>query len=285
MRGSDSVRRYSENAQPGHGGEHPEARMVSDALPMMRADFQSEQGNSLADLPHTEQLAGANVDVRTVLYFKLRDDVVKGMLPQDWEIDPPSAGYAAGANFRATFIDTIAAYDAAGASRAAVCYMHIGIPARKHDSRSRGLMLCTGLSPSGPGPYRTNLTAAAQVERRILHQAHRSTTEESWQFDGDAASVSLRLGFTRGTVAREEASLHVYSRVAPEFCRIYRYDQCIDVIQAGAADGQRLQQFEFRVTGDPIAHIFDGTEQLISAVSVPSYSRTVFLREPCREAG
>lgn len=261
-------------------GGRPQESSISDLLPMMRTDTQSNQGSCPVDKPFAERLVGTNTDVRTVLHFKLHDDAVQGMLPPGWEVDSPSSGYAAGANLRATFIDTVAAHDPSGSPRPGVCYMHIGILAKRQDFGRRGLMLFTGLSPSGAGPYRTNLAATAHVERKVLHQPNHSTTEESWRFDGATASVSLRLAFARGGIAREEGSLNVYSRAVPEFFRIYRYTQCLDVIQGGAVDGQRLHQFEFKAAGQPFAHFFDGSEQLISVVSIPSYSRQVFLPEP-----
>ena len=43
----------------------------------------------------------------------------------------------------------------------------------------------------------------------------------------------------------------------------------------GAAD--RLRNFSFKAAGGKIGALFDGSEQLVTATSVPWYSRQVFL--------
>jgi len=228
-----------------------------------------------------ERLVGSNVDVRTVLHFKLPVETVKTLLPVDWEADPPTSGHAVGANLRLTLIDPVAAFDAQGVPRPTVCFMHCGIPARSLSTPARGLMLFTGLSPRGAGPYGTNLTAIARVERRTLCDSNRSLVDESWAFAAAGAeSVSVRLAFERAEAARETGSIHVYSRVTPRFCRIYRYDQLVDIAHGGSAEHQRLQRFELEASGEPFGHLFDGQEQLVSIVSVPSYSRQVLVPEP-----
>ena len=141
-------------------------------------------------------------------------------------------------------------------------------------------MLFAGLSPSAPGPYETNIKAVAHVARTIRHEPRVTMVDESWSFvAGSSASVELRLSFARGHPAREAAAAHVYSRTKPGFFRIYRYDQSVDVLGIpGVAAG--LQAFEFTATGGILTSLFDGTERLINIVSVPTYSRQVFLPGP-----
>lgn len=233
---------------------------------------------SSANHPAPEEvLAGSNVDVRTVLHFQLATETVQALLPTNWDVDSPHSGPAAGANLRVTMIEAVAAYDAQGKPRPTVSYMHFGIPARRRGAVSGGVMLFMGLSPSAPGPYGTNLMAVANVERTIRHKTHGTAVDESWSFvAADDRSVTLRLSFARGQPARETAALHVFSRANPEFFRIYRYDQCIDVLGVPGASS-RLQEFQFKAAGDSLAALFDGTERLISVVAVPSYVRQVFL--------
>jgi len=222
-----------------------------------------------------ETFAGSNVDSRTVLHFRLRDAVLRPLLPSGWELDPPLHGDAAGANLRVTFIDTLAAFDANGTPRSAVCYVLVGIAARRNDSSQGGLLLMTGLSPAGPGPYQTNGNASAQVQRGILHDSERSFAHESWSFQGAGGSIRLQLEFVRGVAAREQSRLQVFSGALPGFSRVYRYDQCVDVIQ-----GDRLMKLEFKAAGAMFSSLFDGTEHLVRALSIPSYSRSIFVPRP-----
>ncbi|HSV79667.1 MAG TPA: hypothetical protein VLK85_10765 [Ramlibacter sp.] len=219
--------------------------------------------------------AGSNVDSRTMLHFRLRDAVLRPLLPPGWELDAPRHGCAAGANLRVTFIDTLAAFDAHGTPRSAVCYVLVGIAARRSDSSQGGLLLMAGLSPAGPGPYKTNASASAQVARGILHGTERSVAQESWSFQGSGGSIRLQLEFVRGVAAREQSRLQVFSGVVPAFSRIYRYDQFVDVIQE-----ERLMKLEFTAAGDLFSSLFDGSEHLVCTLSIPSYSRSIFVPRP-----
>jgi hypothetical protein len=55
-----------------------------------------------------------------------------------------------------------------------------------------------------------------------------STVGESWEFRGDGESVSFHAQFERGKLTREKSESHVYSRVKPQFSRIYRYLEGVD---------------------------------------------------------
>jgi hypothetical protein len=61
-----------------------------------------------------EKYVGSNVDVRTILAFKVADAAVQKFLPQGWEPDVTTAGPAKDVNLRVTFIDRIVNQDAEG---------------------------------------------------------------------------------------------------------------------------------------------------------------------------
>jgi hypothetical protein len=61
-----------------------------------------------------EKLVGTNMDVRTILNFKVADSAIQKLLPPGWEANPATSGPSAGANLRVTFVDQMAAHDAAG---------------------------------------------------------------------------------------------------------------------------------------------------------------------------
>ena len=225
----------------------------------------------------SRKLAGSSVDCRTILHFRIDAAAVAPLLPRGWEVAPPDTGAAAEATVRVTMIETIAAYDALGRARDAVTYMHVGIPARHRSAPSQGLMLITGLSPGGAGPYGTNLQAVASLERTMAKSNACTVCTEGWALCApDVAGLSVKLSFRRGHLEREKAEAFVYSSVKPPFHRVYVYDQVVDTV-CTPDDRSRLHTFELKATGSPFGQLFDGREQLLSVVSVPVYTREVFL--------
>jgi hypothetical protein len=51
----------------------------------------------------------------------------------------------------------------------------------------------------------------------------------------------------------------------------------IDVARSTAVGIDRVSRFSFKATGPRLAPLFDGTEQLVSITSIPSYLRSIFL--------
>src|SRR5256885_183706 len=68
-----------------------------------------------------------------------------------------------------------------------------------------------------------------------------------------------------------------HSACPPDFYRIYRVDQAADVVRSTATGTDRVQKVSFKVVGQPLTQLFDGTEQLISITSIPLYTRQLFL--------
>jgi hypothetical protein len=85
-----------------------------------------------------EKLVGTNMDVRTILNFKVSDAAVQKLLPPGWEANPATSGPSAGANVRVTFVDQMAAHDAAGKPTTPVRNLVFGLPVRKPRSKPAG---------------------------------------------------------------------------------------------------------------------------------------------------
>ena len=99
-----------------------------------------------------DKLVGTNMDVRTILNFKVADAAIQKLLPPGWEANPATSGPSVGANVRVTFVDQMAAHDATGKPTPPVRNLIFGIPVRKPGSETGGLMIFAGLSPAAGGP-------------------------------------------------------------------------------------------------------------------------------------
>jgi hypothetical protein len=224
-----------------------------------------------------EKLVGTNMDVRTVLHFKVSDAAIQKLLPPGWEVNP-GTGPAAGANVRVTFVDQMAAADATGKAQAPVRNLIFGIPA-KRAGETGGLMIFAGLSPGAGGPYGASMKAVNAVERKITHTPGApSMIDESWDYKGDNGhTTSLQIQYIRGAAERNKSELRVYAQPKPEFFRIYRFEQGVDLVLAADGNAERLKKVTFKASGEKLSPLFDGSEKLISVISVPWYQREIYL--------
>jgi hypothetical protein len=219
-----------------------------------------------------EKYVGSNVDMRTVLAFKVADAAVQKFLPQGWEPDVTTAGPAKDINLRVTFIDRIVNQDAEGKALDPVRIATLTIPATMKGSETRGTILFRAYvsDASVPGPYGVSVHASVNMERKVrIDAAGTATVDESWEFrsqDGD--SIQLQMQYVRGASTHGKAEEKLYSAVKPEFYRIYRSEQSTDVVRGAAAD--RVQKVLFKASGPKLSPLFDGSEQqLIGVTSNP----------------
>ena len=99
---------------------------------------------------------------------------------------------------------------------------------------------------------------------------------KSWDFSAnDNTDISVQLQFAQASTARTKLELQVYSTKTPDFYRIYRIEQALDVVRSSEVD--RVQKVTFKIRGSNIAQLFDGSEKLVSIASIPWYTRQVSL--------
>lgn len=82
----------------------------------------------------------------------------------------------------------------------------------------------------------------------------------------------------RGAVpSRSEREAKIYSNVEPDFYRIYRYEQLVDLVRSCPAEIDRVGDYAFSVSIEELAPVFDDNEELIGILRLPWYSRRTFL--------
>lgn len=228
-----------------------------------------------------EKLAGSNVDVRTTITFRVSDAAVQKLVPDGWEISSPSAGPFKGFNLAVVLIDSISAQDAEAKPVAPMRSVVLAIPARKKGADAAVTMVVYGIAvgAGSPGAYGVYVPGQAAVERRTGTAIDgKSTADETWVFTAENGnSIDGRIQYERGATARSKLEAKTYSGASPEFFRIYRWDQVADVVRSTATGVDRITKFSFKAAGLKFAQIFDGSEQVIGVMSIPFYSRMVFL--------
>jgi hypothetical protein len=238
-------------------------------------------GLALPAFAQGERFVATEADIRTVLHFKVSDGAIEKLLPVGWEVDAPTSGPYTGANLQLYFIDRLMRRDSDGKPLASMRFAVQVIPAKKAGTEARGLMVVGGFAshPSGaPGAYGNYIRADAEVDRKIRTDAAEvSTVEEAWEFRAeDGHRLQLQIAYIRGMPTQGKAEARAYSAVKPDFYRIYRLEQAVDVLRGtGATD--RVQKISFKASGAMLAPVFDGSEQLVGAASVPWYIRSTHL--------
>lgn len=230
-----------------------------------------------------EKFSGSNVDVRTTLAFRAPDAAVQKLVPEGWEIVVPAAGPFKGANLLLVLIDSVSALDADGKAVAPFRGAALAFPARRKGTDAVVTMVVDGVAEraDAPGAYGVYRPGRGVIERKVTFGAGaRPTAEEAWVFTTDDGNeIDARLQYERGAATKSKAEAKVYSGAKPEFYRIYRWEHVADVVRSTALGVDRVAKISFKATGARYAPLFDGSEQLIGILSLPMYSRSVFLPE------
>jgi hypothetical protein len=227
------------------------------------------------------KLSATDISVRTGLTFKVADAVAQKMLPAGWELNSPTAGPTKGFNLGITLIDYVMAQDPEGKPLPPRTTIVLNIPAKKVGTNEAATMVFGGfVAQAGvPGPYGVFGPANITVDRRThTGPDAKSMISETWQAKADDGSLlDIQIEFERATPTRGKVEAKIHSAAKPDFFRVYRFEQAADVARSTAASIDRVSKFSFKATGPTLAPVFDGTEQLISITSIPSYSRSIYL--------
>jgi hypothetical protein len=230
-----------------------------------------------------EKPIGTYGELRTILSFKVPEANAQKLLPEGWQVSPPSTGPSKDANLNVVLIDVLTVQNPDGSPgetyRAAV----LVVPAKKGTDATVP-MVVGGLGSTRsvvPGAYGNFSLAGATVDRHIhTDPTGKSNVEEAWEFKSDGSdAIQLQLQFVRGVAVRGKVELMPHSGVKPDFYRIYRIEQAADVVRSSAIGTDRAEKYVFKASGAKLSPLFDGSEQLVSITSLPFYTRQVSLPE------
>jgi hypothetical protein len=233
---------------------------------------------SSTQIEAAEKLISTNLDTRTVLAFRVPNEVVRKLLPAGWELDATPDG----PNLRIVFANNLLVQDVEGKASENLRVVTLTAQAKKSGTdETAGMALGGFVSATAPGPYFNYSAASAVFSQRVgVDGAGKSIIEEAWEFQGDEGNaLDLRIQFERGLLARVKANTKTYSSSKPDFFRIYRLEQAVDVINASTGRN-RILQMAIKAKGPLFGSILDGSERLVSVTSIPYYARQVYLPEP-----
>jgi hypothetical protein len=230
-----------------------------------------------------ETLIGKTIESRVVLAFKVADAGVQPALPDGWVPFTFPKGPVAGANLVVAMIDRHAMVPAEGEPDPAMTGPTVAVMAyaRKDGVEGiRGFVTRVFEEPPMVDPYGTSVPA--DIDRTAGYTdkgggVRRQT--ESWTVRPEAGgemSVDLSFDVARFNWSTGNES-RPYSAVNPEFHRIYRYDQLVALAMSEGLGLELKGTVDFNATGPDLAGLFDGSEELVTIMAIPTYVREVSL--------
>jgi hypothetical protein len=228
-----------------------------------------------------EKLSAVDLSVRFSLAFKVSDTAAQKLLPAGFEVNPAAAGPTKGANLNITFIDYLMAQEPDGKILPPTPVVAINVPAKKTATGEAAGMVVAGFTAqaAAPGAYFVFAPAKLALSRQSRTDSDgKAVIGETWQIKADdGAAVDVELEFARGTLDRRKVDAKNYSAAKPDFYRIYKTEQAIDVVRSVPGGIDRATKFLIKATGGKLGPLFDGTQQLIGITSVPYYSRSIYI--------
>ncbi len=229
-----------------------------------------------------ETLSGKNVDSRVLLGISAPAAGVQAFMPDGWTSVSFPGGPLAGANLLMAMIDSRIEMDAEGKplappSRRAVALVGLG----KQDDGDAVRMFVLRIYTTTPERDPYGVAMQAGIARTLSVTGPANGPRESDDFwrvvVEDGGKIRLDLKYTTSKRGWSDGELLPYSAANPNFYRIYRYNQLVDLVMSKAVGKPMNGEFKLVSTVLELADVFDGSEEVVAVLDVPVYVRDVYL--------
>ncbi len=229
-----------------------------------------------------ETLVGSNADNRVTVALRVGQEAVQSWLPAPWQSEPVPAGPFKGANLFVFFIDRLINLDSAGKPAAGGTFRlaALAAPARHSQTGESAPFVLKVYGPhEGPGPYKNS--AKVTVRREVTLSGadlEPGTGSELWVIrDSEWDILKFRMDYQRALPVRTKGEARPHSNIDPNFFRMYRYDQLMDVVKSIPDGIDRVKNYGIWVTISELRGLFIGTEKIVGIAIIPWYGRQTFL--------
>jgi hypothetical protein len=235
------------------------------------------QGIAEAETP-----VGSNVDSRVLVGVSAPADGVQTLLPEGWKSVPFPDGPLGGANLLLVFIDSLVQFDAeakplAPASRRALALVSLGKMADGDEVRLYVLRMYT--TTPEVDPYRVNV--AAEIARKSSLEGPANGGRErsdTWEVEvSSGGTLRFQLDYKTGTPSWAPGEALPHSASVPDFSRIYRFRQLVDLVASTPLGKPKSGEFNVTSNVPELASILDGSEEIVAVMDVPVYVREISL--------
>jgi len=232
-----------------------------------------------------ETFIGSNVDNRIIVALRVGQTELQGWLPAPWQVNAIPKGPLKGANLYLLFTDRLLDQDAQGKpARGGTCRVVVLVALAKHPQTGKPVMFVIRVfAPHEDinlyNPYKVSVRATIRREYTFKGaDLEPGTVSDLWELQDSAGGmIKFQIKYQRAVPRRAKQELRPRSSVEPDFFRIYRADQGMDLIKSVPAGINRVQSYQLHVTVSELRKLFDGTEKVIGILANPWYVRKLFL--------
>ncbi|MEP1206083.1 MAG: hypothetical protein ABJL64_20165 [Rhizobiaceae bacterium] len=160
-------------------------------------------------------------------------------------------------------------------SRRAVVFVGLG----KKDEAVRMFVLRIMTTVPERDPYSVATVAEIARTRTLGGPANgaRRVSDEWLIAPSAGGELKFRLNYATGKRSWIPGELFPHSASKPEFSRIYRYDQLVDLVVSTPLGKPPSGDFELSSSVDELRTVFDGSQETIAVLDIPVYVRKVYL--------
>jgi len=227
-----------------------------------------------------ETYVGSNIDSRVLVGLKVNLDGLQALMPDGWASVPFPGGPLKGANLLFALIDGVLEMDPEGkpldpASRRAAVLVGLG----KNDDAVRMYVLKIMTTAPERNPYAVASAAEITRTQSLSGDANgiRTTSDEWHILPVEGGELVFTLNYTAGKRGWTPGELFPHSAANPDFSRIYRYEQMVDLVVSTALGKPSSGEFSLTSTITELDAVLDGSQETIAVMDVPFYLRKVFL--------
>ena len=239
---------------------------------------------ALTPTTYAETLVQQNVDNNVVVTLRVAQAEAQSWLPAPWQVNPVASGPNKDANLLLVFVERSLNLDGEGKPAAGVAErgLVLVVPAKSSKTNEVAnyvVRIYTSNPQSVPGAYKNSVPATIQRDQTLKgDDVSSGVVNELWTVrDSIGGAVEFRTQYQRGVPARSKPETKTRGGPDPEFFRIYRVDQGVDVVKSVPAGIDRAQNTQLRVTMAELRKLLDGSEQIVSILAVPWSLRQVSL--------
>lgn len=237
---------------------------------------------SLTAPARAETFVGSNADNRITVALRVGQEAVQSWLTAPWQSEPVPDGPFKGANLFVVFIDRLLNQDSADKPAAGGTFRlaALSIPAKHLQTGESAPFIIRVYGPhEGAGPYKNSVKVTVRREAALSGaDLEPGTGSELWVIrDSEWDILKFRMDYQRAVPVRTKGEVRPHSNVDPNFFRMYRYDQLMDVVKSIPDSIDRVKYYGLWVTISELRGLFNGTEKLVGIAIVPWYGRQTFL--------
>ncbi len=226
---------------------------------------------------------GTNIDERVTVAVRAAPAAVQAWLPEGWEPNPSDDGVFSGANLMLVFVDRLINLDADGSPAGGGAFSVVGLiaPARNVATGETAPFVIRIYGPhEGAGPYKNSVQAEVSRQAQIQHEnIGTGTGRETWHVSNAAGGeIALDVAFERDIPMAQSQEQKPRSAVDPDFYRIYRVNQLVDVVLSAPEGIRRVSGQQLDVSIPELGELFDGNEWIVGIAIIPAYARQTSCR-------